>query len=334
MIRRRCLGVKRNSRRRSPTRAGPAHSAGLYSLAHRPCLRRDGYIIKRSALDGECSSGVELRTVAPAVAGSNPVTHPILRSSKFKVQSSKLTVQSFAAALEERHLADLRFSDVTRALRALSSAYVERRETALADHKALDGAGKRAAFALYYGPIHFLLVQHIVRELGVIPDRGTVVDLGCGTGVAGAAVATAGSAGAKAPALHVLGVDTHPWTQDEARFTYETFGLRFDVRRGHAARTRFPSDTSFIVAAFVVNELNDEDRREMIRRLKAAATSVLIIEPISNRVSPWWQEWVDELGAQTHEWRVRVEMPPIVKRLAKAAGLRPDVLTARSLLVD
>ena len=37
--------------------------------------------------------------------------------------------------------------------------------SALADHKALDGAGKRAAFALYYGPLHFLLIQHIVREL-------------------------------------------------------------------------------------------------------------------------------------------------------------------------
>jgi ubiquinone/menaquinone biosynthesis C-methylase UbiE len=244
-----------------------------------------------------------------------------------------LQFQNFLQELEKRHLADLRFSEVTRALRALSSAYVERRETALADHKALDGAGKRAAFALYYGPIHFLLVQHIVRELGVTPDRGTVVDLGCGTGVAGAAVATAGSAGAEAPALHVLGIDTHPWTLDEARFTYKAFGLRFDVRRGHAARTRFPSDTSFVVAAFVVNEFNDADRAEMARRLQAAATSVLIIEPISNRISPWWHEWVDALGAQAHEWKIRVEAPPIVKKLAKAAGLRPEVLTARSLFV-
>ena len=239
----------------------------------------------------------------------------------------------FLDELEQRHLADLRFSDVTRALRALSSAYVERRETALADRKALDGAGKRAAFALYYGPIHFLLVQHIVRELGLIPGPGTVVDLGCGTGVAGAAVATAAAAEAKASALHVLGIDTHPWTLDEARFTYKTFGLRFDVRRGHAARTRFPADTSFIVAAFVVNELNDADRAEMIRRLKAAATSVLIIEPISLRISPWWHQWTHELGARADEWRMRVEMPPIVKRLAKAAGLRPEVLTARSLCV-
>jgi predicted RNA methylase len=237
----------------------------------------------------------------------------------------------FLNHLEERHLADLRFSEVTRALRALSSAYVERRESALADRKALDGAGKRAAFALYYGPIHFLLVQHIIRELGAAPERGTVVDLGCGTGVAGAAIA----AGAKAPALHLLGIDTHPWALDEARFTYKAFGLRADVRRGHAARTRFPADTSLIVAAFVVNELKDEDREELLRHLKVAATSaaasVLIIEPISQRISPWWDEWTRELGARADEWRVRVDLPPIVKRLSKAAGLRPEVLTARSL---
>jgi len=245
-----------------------------------------------------------------------------------------LQPSTFFQELEQRHLADLRFSDVTRALRALSSAYVERRETALADRKALDGAGKRAAFALYYGPIHFLLVQHIVRELGAAPERGTVVDLGCGTGVAGAAVATSMSAGASAPA--VLGFDTHPWALDEARFTYKAFGIRADVRRGHAARTRFPADTSFIVAAFVVNELKDEDRGEMLRHLKVAATSasVLIVEPISQRISPWWDEWTRELGARADEWRVRVDLPPIVKRLSKAAGLRPEVLTARSLFVS
>jgi SAM-dependent methyltransferase len=232
-------------------------------------------------------------------------------------------------------LADLRFSEVTRALRALSSAYVERRESALADHRALDGAGKRAAFAMYYGPIHFLLVQHIVRELGVAPVRGTVVDLGCGTGVAGAAVATA----APAIALHVLGIDTHPWTLDEARFTYKSFGLTADVRRGHAARTRFPADTSFVVAAFVVNELKEDDRAVLLRefiRLKADTTltlRVLIVEPISTRISPWWPEWVNALGGRADEWKVRVDAPPLVKRLAKAAGLRPEVLTARSLLV-
>ena len=95
--------------------------------------------------------------MAPAVAGSNPVIHP----NFFSLASQ---FPAFIDELEKRHLADLRFSEVTRALRALSSAYVERRETALAGHKALDGAGKRAAFAMYYGPLHFLLIQHIRSE--------------------------------------------------------------------------------------------------------------------------------------------------------------------------
>ena len=295
--------------------------------------------------------------MAPAVAGSNPVTHPNFKlaesvnSRQFTVQLNSQQFALFLQRLEERHLADLRFSEVTRALRALSSAYVERRETALANHKALDGAGKRAAFAMYYGPIHYLLVQHIVRELGIAPHRGTVVDLGCGTGVAGAAVATASGAdlptvglpavkpsaeGRATSPLKVLGIDTHPWTLDEARFTYQAFGLTSDVRRGHASRTRLPADTSFVVAAFVINELNDADRAMLLReliRLKADSTRILIVEPISSRISPWWPDWAGALGGRADEWKARIDAPPLVKRLAKAAGLRPEVLTARSLLV-
>ena len=238
-------------------------------------------------------------------------------------------LEIFLKTLEERHLADLRFSDVTRALRALSSAYVERRESALADHKALDGAGKRAAFALYYGPLHFLLVQHIIREIGVTFGPGVVVDLGCGTGVAGAAIAMS-----QTPPLGVMGFDTHPWTLDEARFTYRTFGLTSDVRRAHAAKTRFPSDTSIIVAAFVVNELTEKDRAVLLAEIKKSRTRVLIVEPISQRISPWWNDWAAEfqkMGGRADEWKARVDLPPLVKRLAKAAGLRPEMLTARSL---
>jgi predicted RNA methylase len=240
-----------------------------------------------------------------------------------------LNFHTFLERLEARHLADLRFSEVTRALRALSSAYVERRESALADHKALDGAGKRAAFAMYYGPLHFLLVQHIVKEIGASFRHGTVVDLGCGTGVAGAAIATAAT-----PPLRVLGFDTHPWTLEEARFTYKTFGLQSDVRRAHAARTRFPSDTSVIVAAFVVNELQDKDRAALLENIKQAKTPTLIVEPISQRISPWWDDWAAEfirMGGRADVWKARIPVPPLVKRLAKASGLRPDMLTARSL---
>ena len=242
-----------------------------------------------------------------------------------------MTLDSFLQALEQRHLADLRFSEVTRALRALSSAYVERRESALADHRALDGAGKRAAFAMYYGPLHFLLVQHIVKEIGASFKPGTVVDLGCGTGVAGAAIATSTT-----PPLHVLGFDTHPWTLDEARFTYKAFGLHSDVRRAHAAKTRFPKDTSIIVAAFVVNELSEKDRGVLLSNLKQSKTHILIVEPISQRISPWWDDWAGEftrMGGRADIWKARIDVPPLVKRLAKASGLRPEMLTARSLFL-
>jgi SAM-dependent methyltransferase len=237
----------------------------------------------------------------------------------------------FLQQLEQRQLADLRFSEVTRALRALSSTYVERRESALANHKALDGAGKRAAFALYYGPLHFLLIQHIVRELGKTFPPGLVVDLGCGTGVAGAAIAASNAA-----PMRVLGVDTHPWTLDEARFTYGSFGLSFEVRRSHAAAMRFPKDTSIVVAAFVVNELTDKDRASLLEHIKEANVSTLIVEPISQRISPWWNDWAAEftrIGGRADVWKARIDPPPIVKRLAKAAGLRPEMLTARSLFV-
>ena len=95
------------------------------------------------------------------------------------------------ASLEERHLAELTFPEVSRALRALSSAYVERRKK-LSEGAALSGAGKRAAFALFYGPLHHLLVAHVVEALPAVVRRvRTLVDLGCGTGAAGAAWARA-----------------------------------------------------------------------------------------------------------------------------------------------
>src|SRR6266571_3072365 len=110
------------------------------------------------------------------------------------------------AALEARHLADLTFPEVSRALRALSSAYVERRGR-LATGAALDGAGKRAAFALFYGPLHFITVREAVKALGAHrPPPARILDLGCGTGAAGAAWAV--SAGGTP---FVEGVDQSAW---------------------------------------------------------------------------------------------------------------------------
>jgi hypothetical protein len=236
--------------------------------------------------------------------------------------------------LEKRHLADLRFSDVARALRALSSAYVERRASGLARSRDLDGAGKRAAFALYYGPLHFLLVRAILGELAPELAPGLVVDLGCGTGAAGAAAA---SATAVPSVIHAI--DSHPWALDEARLTYRTFGLTADVRKGDVARARLPNEASLVVAGFVVNELRDDRRIALLESLQSACrggVSALIVEPISLRVSPWWPEWQAAfagLGGRADEWRFPIDTPLIVKRLARATSLKPNVLTARSLFV-
>jgi hypothetical protein len=53
----------------------------------------------------------------------------------------------WVGTLEARHLADLTFPEVSRALRALSSAYVERRQR-LAEARA---RRRQRAFALFYG---------------------------------------------------------------------------------------------------------------------------------------------------------------------------------------
>ena len=91
------------------------------------------------------------------------------------------------AALQTRHLQSLTRSELTRALRALSSCYVERRDR-LTSGGALDGAGKRAAFALFYAPLHFLTITRIVQALDVRSQRlESLLNLGCGTGAGGGA---------------------------------------------------------------------------------------------------------------------------------------------------
>ena len=69
--------------------------------------------------------------------------------------------ERWLTALEARHFSDLTFQEVSRSLRALSATYVERRGR-IREGAALSGAGKRAAFALFYGPLHYLLVREIV----------------------------------------------------------------------------------------------------------------------------------------------------------------------------
>ena len=238
----------------------------------------------------------------------------------------------WVTALEAKHLADLTFPEVSRALRALSSTYVERREK-LAGGAALSGAGKRAAFALFYGPLHHLLLAHIVKTLpGATQNFAAVLDLGCGTGASGAAWAQACD-----PVPRLIGIDRHPWALDEAAATYRAFGIVATVRQGDITTATLPKGPAAILAAFTLNELADPAREALLTRLVERAgrgDRVLIVEPLAGFVARWWTRWRDAFeaaGGRAHEWRLRTELPPIVAKLDRAAGLNHREITGRSL---
>jgi hypothetical protein len=242
-------------------------------------------------------------------------------------------VAEWLTALEGRHLADLTLSEVARALRALSSCYVERRAK-LASGEALGSRGKRAAFALFYGPMHFFVTRAVVRALPpALGSVGHIIDLGCGTGAAGAAWAV------EAGASRITGYDRHPWAVAEASATYRHFVAGTGSARQRDIRTteiRGGRDTG-ILAAYAINELAPEARPAVLEQLLATHTrgaQVLIIEPIARRALPWWPEWqaaFEQAGGRADEWRFLADLPKTQQALARAAGLDPRELTARSL---
>ena len=233
-------------------------------------------------------------------------------------------------ALQRRHRETLTFAEVRKGLQALSSLYVERRQK-IAGGAALEGNGKRAAFALYYGPAHFLLVRAIVRALDAAsaPVR-TIVDLGCGTGAAGAAWALQTGAA-------VEGVDRSGWAVDEARWTLARLRVRGTAKKGDLATAVLPAPPAAIVSAFTVNELEETVRARLLAALRdanARGVHVLIVEPLARRALTWWDEWAAVFvaaGGRQDEWRFEAELPSSVAELGRAAGLDARTLGGRSL---
>ena len=246
-------------------------------------------------------------------------------------------LKAWVTALEGRHLADLRVQEVTRALRALSSAYVERRERGERRHVhgALDTAGKRAAFALYYAPLHFIAVTEVTHALGADrPAPSSIIDLGCGTGAAGAAWAISGGSTST-----VLGIDRHPWAVAEARWTLQQLGVQGRVRQGDVGRLARSRPHASVIAAYVLNELPDDARRRVEDDMVHAAERggrILILEPLARGVAPWWRATaarITALGGRADEWRLPIDPPPAVRLLGTAAGLNFHELRLQTLFL-
>ncbi len=236
-------------------------------------------------------------------------------------------------ALERRHLRQLEFAEVRRALQALSALYVERRSD-ITSGAALRGAGKRAAFALFYAPLHFLVTSQIVRSLAAgRKRRGGIVDLGCGTGAAGAAWAIESGSGAQ-----VTGVDLNRWAVEEAAWNLRQLGVRGRCRVGRLEQVRLER-RSDVILAYALNEIPDPTREELRQRLLSQAErggAVLVIEPISRRTVPWWDDWArpfEAAGGRADRWRFPAELPERLRLLDRAAGLDHSELTARSLFL-
>lgn len=242
---------------------------------------------------------------------------------------------AFYDALERRHLANLTFAEVRKGVQALSSLYVERRGR-LGGGSALQGAGKRAGFGLFYGSLHLLTVREIARALGATRlTPATLVDLGCGTLAGGAGWALA-AAEAGRP-VELTGVETSGWAAGEARFTLAALGLRGRLVREDVRRFELPPRTGAVLAAFTVNELDDGSRELLLPRLLEAASrgaQALIVEPLAKRGLPWWSDWQQafrERGGRADEWRFAARLPERLRLLDKAAGLDHSQLGARSL---
>ncbi len=261
---------------------------------------------------------------------SEPTTTKAHPAHEHGVPADTDAFQRWHGALEKRHMADLTFQEVRRAVQALSVAYVHKRGSSV--EGALDGAGKRAAFALFYAPLHFLTVRSIIRRIGAGASVNKILDLGCGTGTAGAAWAL--ETGKDVP---LVGIERHSWAAGEARWTWRTLGLRGTIRCMDLTQAPIGVPGAGIVAAFTINELDPGQRGHIRNKLLAAhrsGASILIVEPVSRRIAPWWNEWADafnDAGGEIGEWRIGAELPASLRLMDKAAHLDHRELTARSL---
>jgi SAM-dependent methyltransferase len=242
------------------------------------------------------------------------------------------------------HAGSLTDRELRTGVQALSGLYVEGRARGRLAARSLSGAAKRAAFATYYAALHFLTIRAVIQCLHDDPRFGStwpgavrrVLDLGCGTGAAGAAAALETARDGVAPL--VLGVDVSGWALSDARRTWKAFGLRGRaLRKALPAGAGRPADAGLAVAGWSVNELDDDARNTLLawaRDHVSRGGALLVVEPLAGSAVPWWSEWRDLLETVgCVDGSVKADAPRLefVERLDRASGLDHSRLGARWL---
>lgn len=235
-----------------------------------------------------------------------------------------------------RFVPPLTFSELRKGVQALSSLYVERRGEGRLASRAIEGIGKRGALATYYAALHFLVVHHALRmvEPEALAFARRIVDGGCGTGAVGAAVASFFEGRPE-----VTGIDRSGWALEEAERTWGAFGVRGRPLRGEFPRA-IPRGGAGLAYVFgwSISELDDDERDALLRKLIGAlrrGSALLVVEPLSVRVSPWWADWVQKLAplhVRDEMIRVAIDRPSFIRDMDKAARLDHQVLGARVLV--
>lgn len=228
----------------------------------------------------------------------------------------------------------LTFTEVRRGVQAVAAVAEFASVAGEGARKATLGAGKRAALATYFAQLDFLRAHHAAAILGLSerarPAR--IVDLACGTGAFGSALALAMG---KPP---IVGIDRSGWALSEAQMTWTAFELEGRGRRealGAAIRAAGPADLLVLGAPSLAFE--DDDPQAVANALVRAArrgTRILLAAPRGG-APPWWDAWRAALapcGVREESVRVALTRPRFVREMDKAAKLDHQLIGATILI--
>lgn len=235
---------------------------------------------------------------------------------------------AWSASAYARYVPPLTFTELRRGVQAVSR---------LAEGEALratEGVGKRGALATYFAQVAFLVAYHAAEMLDLAEGEPItrIVDLGCGTGGAGAALSRA--LGGKP----VVGVDRSGWALDEARLTWEALGVPGRAQREEPLHVlRAVSVRDLVLLSEPERSVLPEEAGPLGARLAMLArrgTRVLVLGPLASPPGYWplWSEALSASGGREEFVRVAIERPRLIREIDKAARLDHQVIGARVLV--